>query len=470
MKKTRLICSLFLTFTVLFGQSASASLEEDLKKILNSYRIPNDRLGLYVVDLGQPKHPTIMNVNGDKNMIPASLSKVVTATGVLQKFGPSYKFETDLLSDAPREGATLKGPVYLKGGGDPGFVSESMWILVNEFYRSGIKEITGDLVVDESAFDAVRFDESRDPERVDRAYDAPVGAMSFNWNSVNVFIRPTTVGQAPAVFLDPEMKGMNLVNRAKTVKDGKPDIRVSRGEDDAIFVEGKMPMTTPEVVVYKSITEPAIYSGQALRAFLAQRGISVKGTIRTGKTPAEAHLMAKVEGKPVSSLVADMMKFSNNYVAEMLTKNLGAKFLKQPARLEDGVDVIRNALIEMGLKKEHFQFVNPSGLSRHNSFRAIDLAFLLTENYKRFSYAPEYLTAMPLSGVDGTLKSRFKNSNAEGLIRAKTGHLNGVAGLAGFAGQKDGNVFAFAFMFNGPADQGDLARRLFDALASKLVQ
>ena len=132
--------------------------------------------------------------------------------------------------------------------------------------------------------------------------------------------------------------------------------------------------------------------------------------------------------------------------------------------------MIRDTLIEMGIKKDRFQFVNPSGLSRKNSTKPSDLAFVLAENYKAFSYAPEYLAALPLAGEDGTLRSRFKNSNATGWVRAKTGHLKGVAGLAGYAGQKDGGVRAFAFIFNGPEEQGDLARRLFDALASQLVQ
>ncbi len=458
-----------LILPLLVCVSANATLESDLKKIVSSYHIPEERLGLYVVDMNQNSHPTVLAVNGTRNFVPASLTKVLTAAAILQKFGPSYKFETDLMSDAKREGDRLEGPLYLRGGGDPGFVSETMWLLVNEFVRTGIKHV-GDIVVDESAFDSVRFDESRDPERNDRAYDAPVGAMSFNWNSINVYVRPGAVGQAPKVFLDPEMDGWKVSNRAKTTKSGKAEIRVSRADHgDIIFVDGKIPESTPEVVIYKSVTDPIPWSGEALRSFLKQRGIT-SGTVRGGKTPASAQVLAKMEGQPMRELVIDMMKFSNNFVAEMLTKNLGSKYIHQPARLDDGIKVIRDTLIEMGLNKDNFQFVSPSGLSRKNSVRPSDLVQALMEVYKRFSMEPEYLSALPLAGVDGTLKSRFKNSSAVGWIRAKTGHLHGVAGLAGFAGQKEGGVKAFAFIFNGPEDQGDLARRLFDALASELVQ
>lgn len=463
MRFSTLIVLLSLSF------SAHASLETSLKKLVESYRIPQDRLGLYAVDLNLPNHPVLLNVNGEKSMTPASLSKLLTATAVLRKFSPTEKFETQILSDAKREGDTLKGPIYLRGGGDPGFVSETMWLLVNEFYRTGIKQV-GDLVIDESAFDSIRFDESRDPERNDRAYDAPVGAMSFNWNSINVYVRPSASGKAPIVYLDPEMKGWKVSNRAKTVGSGKADIRVSRGDDQIIFVDGKIPTSIPEVVVYKSVTDPGLWSGEALRSFLSQRNIVVTGSIRMGKTPSNAQVLAKIQGQPINHLVTDMMKFSNNFVAEMLTKNLAAKAGKQPASLEAGTAIIRDTLVEMGLKRDRFSFVNPSGLSRKNSFKPADLVFVLGEDYKSFSSAPEFLAALPLAGEDGTLKSRFKNSNAVGWVRAKTGHLHGVAGLAGFAGQKDGGARAFAFIFNGPEEQGDLARRLFDALAAELVQ
>jgi D-alanyl-D-alanine carboxypeptidase/D-alanyl-D-alanine-endopeptidase (penicillin-binding protein 4) len=453
----------------LFSCSAHADIEASLKKIVASYRIPQDRLGLYAVDLNKPNHPVLLNINGELSMTPASLSKVLTATAVLRKFNPTDKFETQIVSEAKKEGEVLKGAIYLKGGGDPGFVSETMWLLVNEFYRTGIRQV-GDIIVDESAFDSVRFDESRDPERNDRAYDAPVSAMSFNWNSITVYVRPTSSGKQPIVFLDPEMKGWKISNRAKTGGSGKADIRVTRGDDQTIFIDGKIPESVPEFVVYKSVTEPTSWSGEALRSFLAQRGITATGAIRSGHAPSNGTVLAKIQGQPIVHLVADMMKFSNNFVAEMLTKNLAAKAGKAPASLEGGVSVIRDTLIEMGLKKDRFTFVNPSGLSRKNSFKAADLVYVLGENYKSFYYAPEYLAALPVAGEDGTLKSRFKNSNAVGWVRAKTGHLHGVAGLAGFAGQKDGGARAFAFIFNGPEEQGDLARRLFDALAAELVQ
>src|SRR5262249_32928182 len=152
--------------------------------------------------------------------------------------------------------------------------------------RSGIKSIDGDIVVDDSLFDTQRFDASRMSSRVDRAYDAPVGAMSFNWNSVNVFVRPADKAGEPAtVWIDPDNEYIKLVGNVQTVSNSKAlNVNIEREDDtkrsaDVIHVSGQIGMGQPEYVQFKNITRPDIWSGYNLRAFLAQRGITVKGNV-----------------------------------------------------------------------------------------------------------------------------------------------------------------------------------------------
>ncbi len=469
MKSLFLIALLFL-FTSIWVNPSLALDSKELQKIVKSYGIPENRLGLHVMDLNEIPHKTIFSVNAEEQMIPASLSKVFTAIAALKKFGPSHRFKTTLWSDASDQKGVLKGHLFLKGGGDPGFVSESMWFLVNEFVRNEIKTIEGDIVVDESLFDQVRFDESRDPGRVDRAYDAPIGAMSFNWNSINVHVRPTKAGQAPKVFLNPYNSEWTITNKAKTKKGSSSSIVVSRVQGNTIYVTGSIGEGVSEVVRYKSILNPAMWAGNNLKEFLSQRGIQVKGEVRLGGMPKNAKILAEAKGKTMSETVSDMMKYSNNYVAEMLTKNLAAEFSKQPATMKDGVNVIVDLISQFGVSKKDFSFVNPSGLSRRNKFKAKDISHILAQAHKEFEYSSEFLSSFPLAGIDGTLKSRMEKGPALGRVRAKTGMLTGVAGLTGFAGRSDGQLYAFTFLFNGPGEQGDWARRLFDELASKLVE
>ncbi|MBX3021134.1 MAG: D-alanyl-D-alanine carboxypeptidase/D-alanyl-D-alanine-endopeptidase [Bdellovibrionales bacterium] len=459
--------SFLLALIVGLGSARADELPARLAKIVKGSSLPASSLGIAVFDLAQISPALTYGLNEQQDMIPASTTKIATAVAVLDQLGPHFKFQTTLWSSGAVKNGVLQGDLILKGGGDAGFVSETMWFLVNDFLRSGIKKIEGSIVVDDTDFDTIRNDPSRDPERVDRAYDAPVGAMSFNWNSLNIYIRPTQVGEAPSVYLDPIASGFKVDNKAKTVNKSANNLVVSR-VGDRIVVRGTIGLSHPEIAVYKNIDDPAQWAGENLAAFLAQRGIEIKGKVKMGKKPEVAKLLAKAESKPVSLHVSDMMKFSNNYVAEMLTKNIAAQKGTTPASLDEGMKLVRGELESMGIDGKRFVLLNPSGLSRRNRIKAMDLAQILVQASKKFPWFAEFLSSMPLAGQDGTLKRRMKDN--EGWVRAKTGNLNGVIGLAGYAGRKDGSIRAFAFIFNGKGEQGETARHLFDALATELVQ
>jgi len=458
-----------LSALIISSHSLAADWSARLDKVVRGHSIARDHLGLAVVDLSTVPEKTVYSLNEQQDLIPASVTKLATASAVLRKLGPSFKFQTTLWSAGAVSDGVLKGDLILKGGGDAGFVSETMWFLVNEFLRTGVHKIEGDIVVDDTDFDQVRNDASRDPERVDRAYDAPVGAMSFNWNSINIYVRPVHEGQPPQVYLDPLVDYYSVDNRAKTTNKSGVDLEISRA-GERVVVKGSIGMGHDEFVAYKNVDDPVDWSGKNLAFFLTQRGVTFTGKIKAGKKPPTAHMMAKADSKPVSQHVADMMKFSNNYVAEMLTKDLAVQAGHTPATLEEGMAVIRANLVDLGIDSKHFILLNPSGLSRKNRMKARDLAEILVQSHKDFPIYAEMLSGLPLAGLDGTLKKRMTGGPAQGWVRAKTGSLSGVVTLAGYAGRRDGTVRAFAFIFNGKADQGEAARHLFDALATELVQ
>src|SRR5690606_15757098 len=119
-------------------------------------------------------------------------------------------------------------------------------------------------------------------------------------------------------------------------------------------------------------------------------------------------MLAKADSKPISLAVLDMMKFSNNYVAEMLAKTLSVHSGKIPGTLEDGMRVIRESIVKIGIPENRFTLINPSGLNRRNQMKPVDLAKVLVEGFNHFPTFSEFVTSFPLSGLDGTLKSRMK--------------------------------------------------------------
>lgn len=444
-----------------------------IDQIIKKFGLPESSLGLYIAG-GEDETQVIKSIHGEKKMIPASISKLVTAATVISEFPPGFKFKTSLWSSATQEGGNLKGDLILKGGGDPSFVSETMWYLVNAFNRNQITQVEGDIVIDDSMFDRVRYDSSRQKERVDRAYDAPTGAMSFNWNSVNIFIRPGKKAGDPAiVVVDPENEYIRLRASVSTVgAGGKTSVAADRDEDskgvgDVLVVTGKIALDSKELVIFKNVTQPDIWAGYNLKAFLKQRGITVKGLIKNGATPATARLLAEAESKPIEDIISDMNKFSNNYVAEMLAKNVAAK-MKSPGTIEVGVQLMKRYLQDLGIGTDQAEIYNPSGLTRENKMSAKAFWKVLQHMKTQYAYAPEFMKSLPIAGIDGTLKNRMKSSVGERWVRAKTGFLTGVVSLAGYAGRKDGSVVPFVFIYNGSADESHV-RLMFDQIAISLV-
>ncbi len=469
----------FVQFLILFFSGVTyasvdnKAFESYLTTQMKKNGISADDLGLYMTVGEGAELKVISDLNGKKLFIPASITKVATASAVLDVFPPGYKFKTRLYVTGKETDGVLKGNLYLKGGGDPSFVSENMWYLVNVFTRTGIKKIEGDLIVDDSLFDKVRYDETRQKNRVDRAYDAPVGAMSFNWNSVNIFARPSGKNSVQ-VYVDPENEYITLKNNAKSVSGAGNKLIVERKADskvvgDVLEVSGSLGEKSGEVTVFKNITQPDLWSGYNLKAFLAQRGITFTGKVRNSVLPSEGRLVAESESKSIESIVADMNKFSNNYVAEMLIKNIGTLNKQQNVSLDDGIVVLNNHLRKLGIEKEQCHLESPSGLSRNNKFTSFAMWRILQHLRNDSRVQPEFLTSLPIAGVDGTLKKRMKNSEAERVVRAKTGFLTGVVSLAGYAGLADGNVVTFSFIYNGKADEAKI-RSFFDELLVFIVK
>ncbi len=459
-----------------FGQTPAwhSLVKKDLQNLIKKERQNRASLGVWVGEVRGAQLVPIFEQNGSKLYVPASLSKLATALGALDRFSPNVVFETQVLAENSIVNGVLRGNLYLKGGGDPGFVSEKMWFLVNELRRTGIRAIQGDLIVDDSKFDTIRYTAGRTTSRVDRAYDAPIGALSFNWNSINVYVRPgLKVGDPARVIIDPENDYIQLDNRSITKNSGRSSISVRRmvsstGVGDKIEVSGSIGMGAKEQVIYKNITQPEIWTGYNFKEFMRQRGIILRGAIRKGTTPNQARLLAKNESKPLRQMVSDMQKFSNNFVAETLTKNLAADFVSKPGTMARGIQLVNDSLQKYGLGKGQYMFKNASGLSTENKFTPAQLSRMLVEIRKRFTIYPEFLAALPIAGVDGTLKNRMKNTAAQRWVRAKTGLLNGVAGLGGYAGRSDGSQIVFVFIYNGNASISRI-RKMFDKMAVILV-
>lgn len=450
----------------LFVHMSFANVQQNIERVLKDSRVSKKDLGIVVLDeLGKSLY---LN-NEAKKFTPASLTKILVAYAGLKTFDGSHRFKTQLYFRGEKRESIWKGSLYLVGLGDPTFTSERMWNLVNDFKRSGVERIQGDIIVDDTYFDNRRIDSGRDTRRVSRAYDAPIGAVSFNWNTVNVYVNGVVKDNfQPRVSIDPPNDYIVIENR---LRNGRKSVQIQRKTakgKEVIRVSGSYPLSEGESVFYVNVKDPVAWTGNNLKSFLKRRGIIVEGRVRSGKLLRDVSLVAEVEGRSLPEIIFDMMKFSNNFIAEMLTKNIGVKERNRPGTMKKGLNVIEDLLKRGGFSKGDFKIVSPSGLSRKNKMKPLALAKLLFGVRKDLRMYPEFAHSLPLAGLDGTLEKRFQNTSRHWL-RGKTGLLGGAVGLAGYVGNKEGGVKTYVFLYNGRASV-ERVWRLFDNLGEVLAQ
>ncbi len=441
---------------------SSKGIGQKMRRALQKSKIPARQLGIIVAD----SDSTLYQMNADKNFIPASLVKIFTASALLDLLSPSLQFTTRFLAENKINNFVLKGNLYLKGGGDPGFVSESLWNLVNNLQRTGLKKIQGDLIVDDS-----RFDQKKRGKRLSysshSSYDAPVGALSFNWNTANIYLRPgKKTGHPLLIHIDPSsLYFSSIKNKTKTVKKGKrKKISIQRRQQgkskELIEVAGYLPLHHKELLIYRNILHPAIWTGWNTIDFLKQRGINITGQVKRGNTASDAFVLAEWQSRPLTEHIKLMMKYSNNFMVEMLVKNMVVELTGKKGNLTEGLKIIKKHIQKIGIKTEDYHLVQASGLSRKNKIKPQQLQTIL-KYWMHHPLQAEFESALPLSGEDGTLKKYFKDKSLKGRIHAKTGSINGVTGLSGYLITKKGQKRIFVFLFNGHSSLQKKAEELF---------
>ena len=438
------------------------SLSEELRKALKESAVSSRQLGVIVADADR----IFYQLNADQSFIPASLIKIFTASALLDLLPPSLQFSTRFLAKNKAKNSVLKEDLYLKGGGDPGFVSESLWNLINNLTRTELKRIEGDLVVDDSRFDGKRKGR-RLPRSSHSSYDAPIGALSFNWNTANLYLRPgRKEGSLLRITVDPASSYFfSIENQTKTVNGRrKKHLSIQRKREtssgESLKISGYLSVHHKEVLVYRNILHPEIWAGRNAIEFLKQRGINITGKLRRGKAPRNAFVMAEWQSRQITEHIELMMKYSNNFMVEMLVKNMVVELTGKMGNLKDGLKIIKKHIQKIGIAPQEYNMIQASGLSRENRVKPKHLLTVL-RYWLNHPLQPEFESALPLSGEDGTLKKYFKNSALRGRIHAKTGSINGVSGLAGYVITRSNKKRVFVFLFNGSVSLKKKAEDLF---------
>ncbi len=426
--------------------------------------IPREAVTLMVTE-AQADTPARLSHRATVPVNPASIMKLVTTFAALDALGPAFVWTTPVLADGPIQSGSLMGNLHIRGQGDPKLVLERLWLLLRRVRAMGIEHIAGDIVLDRSAFELVEGDPAEFDGEPLRPYNAAPDALLINFKSVLLTFTPQRGNNVARVTMEPPLWGVQLQSTvpaiASTCADYRAGLKADFSDANRIRFSGTYPLDCGEKQWPVAYADPKSYAARAIEGLWRELGGRLDGSVREGPMPAtgagKARQNADFASVSLAETIRDINKFSNNVMAQQLFLTLGL----QPVMRDTGA---REAALRLGPAtiaasrdwlKQWWQdrispgdaptFDNGSGLSRQQRISAQALVRLLQKAYAS-PWMPEYIASLPITGVDGTLKSR--RGAASGVAHLKTGSLRDVAGVAGYVDAASGKRYVLVAIAN----------------------
>jgi D-alanyl-D-alanine carboxypeptidase/D-alanyl-D-alanine-endopeptidase (penicillin-binding protein 4) len=431
--------------------AAADGLPDLPRAVLKQQLVPDEAVTVVVRDVATGA--SLIEMNAATPRTPASVMKLLPTYAALDLLGPAYTWRTRAYADGTISQGALKGNLYLQGGGDPLLTIERWWRFVADLRQAGLREIDGDVVVDDGWFapiDQLPGDFDGQPYRT---YNVLPSALLVNLQSVEFVIRPSDDGQAIEVAVDPLPANLTVENRIRPVvarcagRNRSFKIAHPASDPSRVVVSGTVSLSCPPQTTRQVVLDPAEFAYGTFRRLWEQQGGTIKGSLLRAPTPAAATQLLSQESLTLGEIVRVTNKYSSNVMARTLVLTLAAEKAGTPATTAAGEAVIVDWLKSKGLAFEELAIANGSGLSRNARISGDSMARLLESAWKS-RYAPEFLAALPLGGLDGTLRKRFGRLRDPSRVRMKTGTLNGVSSIAGYVTGDSGRTYVVVIMVN----------------------
>ena len=468
------------------SKKAAAKFGTRTEALLGAVPASKGEWGLLIVDAESGE--TLYEQNADKYFVPASNMKLFTTALALSKLGPDFRFHTTLeTSGAISKEGVLGGDLVLVGRGDPnlsnrkfpyelkeefdGPQEKALAELADVLVARGVKEISGDIVGDDSYFPRERYPNGWEIDDMVWEYGAAISAIVVDDNTVALTLTPGERAGSPVqAALAPTTPDFSVENEVTTsAADAKSDLTLTREPgSNLVVVKGSLPARSAPRKLVLAIEEPAQHAGTTLKRLLENRGIKVAGVARARHDHAELGgdplVLAEHVSVPLGDAVKLINKISQNLHTEMLLRTV-ARQSGPWATPDDLMKTPADFYATAGIAPGDVIQTDASGLSRHDLVTPRAIVTLLSFAQKQPWFGP-YYASLPVAGIDGTLEDRMKNTPATGRIHAKTGSVEHVRTLSGFAETPSGRRLIFSFLSN---NQGGKSHEAADALTGLCV-
>ena len=450
------------------------TLPAPVASLLVTNSIPVDSMSVFVQEVSERRPLLAVAAKTPRN--PASTIKLLTTFVSLETLGPAYTWVTEVYTAGLIHNGRLSGDLIVKGHGDPFLVTEYLWKLLRGLRDRGLQDISGDLVIDNGYFKPEIIDSGAFDGKPYRTYNAVPDAALVNFQSVHFTFIPDEKSHKIRIIADPWPANLNIINsltfqrgacRGRKFRIG---MRVTpREEGVKVHFSGDYPLACGTHRWNRVVLKPTEMLYGVIKSLWEDMGGSLEGELKIGTLSDDARPFYSMESRPLAELIRGMNKFSNNVMARQLLLTLGAEYYGPPGTERKGIDAIKDWLRLNALEFPDLVLENGAGLSRNARISVEDLGRFLLTAYSS-AFMPEFLSSLPLSGMEGTMRKRFRNDPLAGKIRAKTGTLDGVSALAGYLTAHNGKTYVVVIIENHPRLRKRAAIKVQDRLLQWLAE
>lgn len=432
---------------------------------------PNATVGVFIKSLDSGKNLYLRNIY--QPMVPASIMKILTAEAALLYLGEEYRFSTQLLTDGSDiKDGVLQGDIYIILSGDPTLTYEDLTELMQNLSREGITGISGNVYIDDTAYDKRFFGPGWGQKDKKYCYGAPIGASIINHNCLPITVKPARFSGSKAKVITSSRHyypGISNNVITKTSRARSCSMQVKEGDGSRISLEGCMRTNNEGWGMQYVVSDIPEYNRSLFTSLLKNMGIKVYGSVTFGTAPEKLSLVAAHESDALPELVREMLKKSDNVIAGALFKKLGQLYTNKPGSWENGSAAVTNILSKQaGVQTKGMRLLDGSGLSSQNLASPAQFMQVLLFAYYNGDTSDNLISALPISGVDGTLKHRMRNITRR--VKAKTGTISGVASLAGYTSSRNKQALAFVIIANGDKNNNWRYRGMEDKITTALTR
>ena len=412
---------------------------------------PHINLSALVVDLNTGE--TLYQHHAATALIPASNMKLFSDAAALLALGPDYQFKSQLSTDAILlEQGLLHGSLYLHLPGDPEFSTADLDSLLAELVPLGVQQIDGNVILVSEHAHISPYAPGWVARDLNYSYGAPLAPVILDENRLTVTVNPAAMVNQPALIETSDSDyTMPIHNDIKTRADGPPcGLDFKMNDKNELSLHGCIRRGEWAVMQRIPIQNPLLYMQNKITKRLKALGITLRGEVRLGQAPPKAGLLLATHySKPITQLMADTLKPSDNLYADSLYLHAASHLNGAPVNWDEAQPVIKHFLTQQtGINLSDATLMDGSGLSRNDRLSARQTVDLLRFLHAHFPLSYEYIAALPIAGQDGTLQKRLKKPSQQGFVRAKTGYMSGVTSLSGFLYTANAHTLAFALYIN----------------------